>query len=127
MVSLLLTLNALICVALIILILLQRSETGAGGMFGGAGSGNQNVVRNPLAKPTAVLAALFLIFSVVTAVLNKGGAHHSDSVMADSMDHAPVLPDAAIPAVPNNSELDKLLPSTPASPTTLVTPTKPTE
>lgn len=81
MTSLLLTLNALICVALIILILLQRSDPSSGGMFGGAGGGgNQPVVRNPLAKPTAVLAGLFLVFSLALAYLNKG-AGHGDSVM----------------------------------------------
>lgn len=124
MVSLLLTLNAVICVALIILILLQRSEAGSGGMFGGAGSGSQNVVRNPLAKPTAVLAGLFLLFSVLAAVLNKGEGHGS-SVMVETHDAAtpatPALPDAAMGAPVSGTTLDSLL----ATPTA-VTPTETT-
>lgn len=84
MTTLLLTLNALICVALIILILLQRSDPASGGMFGGAGGGSQPVVRNPLAKPTAVLAALFLLFSLALAYLNKG-AGTGGSVMSEGV------------------------------------------
>ncbi len=96
MVSILLTLNAIICVALIILILLQRSETGAGGMFGGAGGGSNAIVRNPLAKPTAVLAGLFLLFSVIAAVLNKG-AGHPETVMTEATAPAtPTLPEASL-------------------------------
>lgn len=100
MVSILLTLNALICVALIILILLQRSDPASGGMFGGAGGGGQPVVRNPLAKPTAILAALFLVFSIVTAVINKGGTH-APTVMDSAVAGQPVLPEASlVPAAP---------------------------
>lgn len=100
MVSILLTLNALICVALIILILLQRSDPASGGMFGGAGGGGQTVVRNPLAKPTAILAALFLVFSIVTAIINKGG-HHASTVMDATVEGQPVLPEASlVPGAP---------------------------
>lgn len=118
MVSILLTLNALICVALIIIILLQRSDPASGGMFGGAGGGNQPVLRNPLARPTAILAALFLVFSVAAAVMNKGGSH-AGSVMAEG---APVeaakpatLPDAALLPVAASATV----------PVTNVTPTTP--
>lgn len=119
MVSLLLTLNAIICVALIILILLQRSETGAGGVFGGTGGGGQAVVRNPLARPTAILAGLFLVFSIVTAVLNKGGTHHT-SVMADAPAQTTLPAPSLIPA-PVSATV------TPASTTIIITPTTPTE
>lgn len=95
MVSILLTLNAIICVALIILILLQRSDPASGGMFGGAGGGGSPVVRNPMAKPTAILAALFLLFSVATAILNKGGSHE-ESVMNGAETHTQALPEAAL-------------------------------
>ena len=112
MVSILLTLNAMICVALIILILLQRSDTSSGGMFGGAGGSAQPVIRNPLARPTAVLAGLFLVFSIATAMLNNGGSH-AESVMATApATPAPALPEAALLGLA-------------ASPTTAVTPTTP--
>lgn len=96
MVSILFTLNAIICVALIILILLQRSETGSGGMFGGTGGGAQPVVRNPLARPTAILAGLFLVFSVAVAMLNKGGGHEGTVMTDGHAAPAPALPEATL-------------------------------
>lgn len=102
MVTVLFTLNALICGALIILILLQRSDPASGGMFGGAGGGGQPVIRNPLAKPTALLAAAFLIFSLVLALLNKGASHHG-SVMTEAAAIAEVsstMPMAVSPTAP---------------------------
>ncbi|RYG61222.1 MAG: preprotein translocase subunit SecG [Alphaproteobacteria bacterium] len=119
MVSVLLILNAIICVMLIVIILLQRSETGTGGVFGGTGGGGQSVVRNPLARPTAILAGLFLLFSVVTAVINKGGTH-GESVMlnapADASLPAPVLMPESVSAT-----------VAPVPAATTVTPTTPTE
>lgn len=114
MVSILLALNVVICVALIILILLQRSDPASGGMFGGTGGGGQPVIRNPLARPTAILAGLFLVFSVLAAVLNKGEGHAaSSSIMSGELAApAPLLPGAA------------LLPAT-ASPTTVSATTTP--
>jgi preprotein translocase subunit SecG len=124
MVSILLALNAFICVALIILILLQRSDPASGGMFGGAGGGGQPVLRNPLARPTAILAALFLVFSVAAAVLNKGGSH-GGSVMAEGA-HAPVVPAPA--SLPDAALLPLAVSATAAvSPATVpasVTPTQ---
>jgi protein translocase SecG subunit len=71
MIAILLLANALIAVAMIILILLQRNDPAAGGIFGG-GSGSQPVIRNPLARPTAFLAALFLLNCIVIAVFTRG-------------------------------------------------------
>jgi|GEM_PF-4868195 len=108
MVSILLTLNALICIALIIIILLQRSDPASGGMFGGTGGGVQPVVRNPLARPTAILAALFLIFSVLAAYLNKGAGegesimehHAAPAIQPAQLPEAALLPTAPQPASP---------------------------
>lgn len=121
MVSILLVVNMVICVALIILILLQRSDPASGGMFGGAGGGNQPALRNPLARPTAILAGLFLVFSVLTAVLNKGEGHGSSSVMSGHIPAAPAtLPEAALlPAAPASATtpaaVSQTIPSTPES------------
>jgi preprotein translocase subunit SecG len=125
MVSILLTLNAIICVALIILILLQRSDPASGGMFGGAGGGGQPVVRNPMARPTAILAALFLLFSVLAAVLNKGGGH-DESVMNNVDTHTPSLPEAALLPVGAVSATTEPVVSTTiiTTPTTAPSPTK---
>jgi preprotein translocase subunit SecG len=123
MVSILFTLNAIICVALIILILLQRSESGSGGMFGGTGGGGQAVVRNPLARPTAILAGLFLLFSVLVAVLNKGGSHEGTVMTDGHAAPAPALPEAAL--MP--SAASAIVPAAPAASPTEVPTVSPTE
>ena len=80
--SVLLIINTCVTVALVVLILLQKTDPSSGGMFGGTG-GSQTVVRNPLAKPTAYLAAVFMVLTLTMAYLNKGGEHKVESVMAD--------------------------------------------
>lgn len=81
MTALLLLINALVALAMVILILLQRTDASAGGVFGGSGS-NQPVVRNPLARPTAILAGIFLVNCVVLAYVGHHGTT-SSSVMAE--------------------------------------------
>ena len=94
MLSILLIINAIICVALIILILLQRTDPSAGGMFGGTGGAGGPVIRNPLAKSTAYLAGLFLLLSLVMAYFAKGqGGAAEHSVMAEAAGE-PALPPA---------------------------------
>lgn len=105
MVSILLTINAMICVALIVLILLQRSDPASGGMFGGTGGTGGAVIRNPLARPTALLAAAFLVLSLLLAYLNKGSGHEN-SVMAEGATAetpvpAPAAPVAVTPTLPS--------------------------
>ncbi|MFZ2619936.1 MAG: preprotein translocase subunit SecG [Alphaproteobacteria bacterium] len=91
--TLLLLLNALVAVALVIAILLQRQDTSGGGIMGGANLGASAVVRNPLAKPTAILAAIFMGSSILLAVMAAGKGKET-SVFEEA---APV---AEIPAVP---------------------------
>ncbi len=64
MTALLLLINALVAIAMVILILLQRTDASAGGVFGGSGS-NQPVLRSPRALPTAVLAVISLCILVL--------------------------------------------------------------
>lgn len=93
--------NAVVGVVLIILILLQRSDPAAGGVFGGSG-GNSVVVRNPLAKPTAILAAVFLVICLLVAFGGQHG-HGSASVMAGT-EEAPA-------AAPVNIDAPSLAPA----------------
>ena len=99
--AILFLLNALVAVGLIILILLQRTDAGAGGAFGGGSAGGQVNIRNPLAKPTAILAAIFLVSSLVIAMLQHGAAGHGGSVV----DAAPATPSPTepVPALPEAS------------------------
>jgi protein translocase SecG subunit len=91
MTAILLLVNALVAILMVILILLQRNDPASGGMFGGTGGGNQPVIRNPLARPTAFLAAVFLVNCLTIAYLTKG---HED---ASSIMHAEASP-ASLPA-----------------------------
>ena len=116
MTAFLLTLNVLICVALVILILLQRTDPSAGGMFGGTG-GSGPVVRNPMAKPTAYLAGAFMLISLVIAYTSKGdGAHQSVTVGHEAIgtETVPVI-DHQTPTSPNG-ETDLLAPMTGPAP-----------
>jgi preprotein translocase subunit SecG len=99
--AILFLLNALVAIGLIILILLQRTDSGAGGAFGGGASGGQVNIRNPLAKPTAILAAIFLVSSLVIAMLQHGAAGHGTSVIEDAPAAAPAEP--VTPALPEAS------------------------
>lgn len=109
MTAILLVLNALVAVGLIILIMLQRNDPGTGGAFGGGSGGAQPVVRNPLAKPTAILAGIFLVSSLVIAYLAQGTGHggsvvegHEGEMMAVTpvTETAPVETSATVPALP---------------------------
>ncbi len=108
-------LNVFVCVALIVLVLLQKSDPASGGMFGGAGGTTQTVVRNPLARPTAFLAAAFLILSLTMAYLNKGAGKES-SVMAGEV-ATPVAKGSIMPsALPAPMPLAAAADATPTAP-----------
>ena len=87
MTAILLLVNALVAILMVILILLQRTDPASGGMFGGTGSGNQPVIRNPLVRPTAFLAAVFLINCLAIAYLTKG---HEEASSIMKVEAAPI-------------------------------------
>jgi preprotein translocase subunit SecG len=72
--NVLLAVSLLSCIALIVAVLLQRSEGGALGMGGGGGSGGGLVssrgAADTLVKATMVLAAIFLCSSLALTRLN---------------------------------------------------------
>jgi preprotein translocase subunit SecG len=71
MLNVLLVIHLLIAIALVGVILLQRSEGGALGIGGGSGGGlmTGRAAGNLLTRATAVLATLFFITSMVLALL----------------------------------------------------------
>jgi preprotein translocase subunit SecG len=89
--NVLLIVQLIIAVALVITVLLQRSEGGALGI-GGSGSGlgglfSQRGAANTLTQTTAFLAAAFFIISIVLNVLALQG-HKTKSIL----DTTPGLP-----------------------------------
>jgi preprotein translocase subunit SecG len=133
MLDILLILNTCVAVALVIIVLLQKTDPAAGGMFGGAGSSTHTVVRNPLARPTAWLAGMFLVLSLALAVLAKGGGHGavSNSVMANAVlpphpalvaGMAPVTP--TVPVLPSPTVSNTAVPGPAVPGVSVITPTQ---
>lgn len=74
MITFLLVVHTLIAVGLVGVILLQRSEGGGLGIGGGTGGGLMSArgAANLLTRSTTVLATLFILSSIVLAVLAAG-------------------------------------------------------
>lgn len=93
--TILLVILIVIAVAMIGIVLLQRSEGGALGIGGGPGAMfSARGTANLLTRTTAVLGALFMILSLVLAILS-GGWSEGDSVLdaAGEAEPAPVAAD----------------------------------
>lgn len=101
--SLLVVLNIVSALSVVLLILLQRQDTSMGGAFGGgANAGAAPTVRNPLARPTAIAAAIFLASCLGLALVNKGAGKAQslfDQAAAQQVE-AEAVQQAEQPAVP---------------------------
>src|SRR5215831_15236264 len=98
MIALLLVVYILIAIALIAVVLLQKSEGGALGIGGGGMSGfmTGRSTANLLSRATAILAALFMTMAVLLVVL-RNREHAPPSIVGQGMPAAPAAP-AAPPA-----------------------------
>ena len=101
MTTILLTIHIMIAVALVGVVLLQRSEGGALGIGGGAGAGGGFMTArgtaNLLTRVTALLAAAFFITSIGLAIL-AGNGRQAPSIVDEVIKSAPVI--SEIPTVP---------------------------
>jgi len=79
MLSVLIAIHLLVVVALVGVVLLQRSEGGALGSGGGGGFMTGRAQANALTKATAILATLFFVTSISLSVLAGWG--HKGSVL----------------------------------------------
>ena len=101
----LLVIQVLISIALIGIILLQRSETDGFGLGSGSGanlmSGRGSA--NLLTRATAILATLFIINSLALSILASRGGSSSivDEIVAQESAGVPAVPaaDASAPAI----------------------------
>lgn len=83
MTTVVIVIHLLLAIALVGLVLLQRSEGGGLGMGGGGGMGGFMTGRataNLLTRATAILAACFFATSLTLAIL-ASGAHESRSIL----------------------------------------------
>src|SRR5271155_5199240 len=118
MLILLLAIHILVAIALVGVVLLQKSEGGALGMGGGGMSGfmTGRSTANLLTRATAILAAAFMTTSVLLVVL-----HNRERAPVSILDQgAPVAP--ANPGVP----LRPTAPLAPAAPSAPAQPAMPT-
>lgn len=96
--TILLVIHLMIAIALVAVILLQRSEGGALGMGGGGGGGlmTGRGAANLLTRTTAVLAASFMLTSIGLAIM--AGSHSQPTSILDEAE-APAAP--AAPSEPS--------------------------
>lgn len=110
MIAVILTIHIILCVALIGIVLLQRSEGGLGGLGGGGGGFmSARGTANLLTRVTAMLAAGFMITSLALTIL-AGRAGPTRSILdtaplgatppAASPESAPSTPSTSAPAGP---------------------------
>lgn len=102
MISVLLVIQLFVTIALIGVVLIQRSEGGGLGLGSSQGMGSFMTGRgtaNLLTRTTAVLATLFMALSLVLALLYKHGGEGAESILntpatpaAHSTGPAPALP-----------------------------------
>ncbi len=127
MISVLLVIQVFVTIALIGIVLIQRSEGGGLGLGSGQGMGSFMTGRgtaNLLTRTTAVLATLFMALSLVLALLYKHGTTGADSILntppastpvpAKSAPVLPPIPGEAQPANPAPSS-SNYVPSNPHS------------
>ncbi|MBK1663691.1 preprotein translocase subunit SecG [Rhodospirillum rubrum] len=119
MITVILVIHLLIAIAMVTLILLQRSEGGALGIGGGGGFMTGRQAGNALTRTTGILAAAFMTTSMLLALLaNKGedgfshildsielpsinsliGGESTDAPQADTPAEAPADDSGAAPA-----------------------------
>lgn len=92
----LLTVHSLIVLALIVLVLLQRSDGGALGIGGGGGGFmTSRGAANVLTRTTSVLALLFFATSILLAI-TAGGVEDETDIIEDLTGQSVVDPNAPI-------------------------------
>ena len=122
-ITFLLVVHTMIALALVGVILLQRSEGGGLGIGGGTGGGLMTArgAANLLTRSTTVLASLFIVSSILLAVLAAGAnkAKPIDTSLATAA--APVAPatapaslPGALPGLPATSSAPTATPAAPA-------------
>ncbi|ABQ30448.1 MULTISPECIES: preprotein translocase subunit SecG [Acidiphilium] len=124
MITVLLVLQAFITIALIGVVLIQRSEGGGLGLGTSQGMGSFMTGRgtaNLLTRVTAVLATLFMVLSLVLALLYRhGGGGSAESILnapppaSPAKKAAPASPLAPLPPIPGESTPATTPPAAPA-------------
>ncbi len=104
--NVLLVIHLMLAIAMIGVVLLQRSEGGGLGIGGGGGGGGGmggfltgRGTANLLTRATAVLAGLFMLTSITLTILASGTGERR-SIVDELPVEAPAQEEPAIPSVP---------------------------
>lgn len=102
MATVILVIHLILALAIIGLVLLQKSEGGGLGIGGGAGGGvaTAGQTANILTRTTAICAGLFFTTSLILAVL--AGTHRGQGSLLDSLDNPPAVVDSSAPVSDND-------------------------
>ena len=118
--NVLLVIHLMVAIALIGVVLMQRSAQDGGGLMGGGGTmGGLFTSRgsaNLLSRTTAVLATLFIVLSLALAII--AGQSHGAKTIAEQLEAAPVATDKGIqsPAPAEAAKEEPAAPVVPAAP-----------
>ena len=119
--GILLTVHVIVCVALIAVVLLQRSEGGALGMGGGnTGFMTARGAGDLLTRTTWILGSIFFVLSLVLTMLagqERGASSVVDRIQVQGIDpsklNQPAVPAPAAPAPASPSDAAPLTAPTP--------------
>ncbi len=104
--TVLLIVHLFVTLALIGVVLIQRSEGGGLGIGTSQGMGSFMSGRgtaNLLTRTTAILAAIFMLLSLTLALMNRGTAGPTKSILDSAPASVPAVPaPPAKPSVPTN-------------------------
>jgi preprotein translocase subunit SecG len=117
MFTVLLVIHVLVTLALIGVVLIQRSEGGGLGIGGGQGMGSFMTGRgtaNLLTRTTAILATVFLALSLLLALMTRNGTT-SASAIFDAPPLSTTAPSTTLPA-PAPTPAAPSKPAVPATP-----------
>jgi preprotein translocase subunit SecG len=108
MTTILLVIHLMVALAMIVLVLLQRSEGGALGIGGGGGDGMMSArgLGNAMTRATALLAGVFFLTSIGLTVLST--VENRSSVLDSQMEldgTTPAGPLAPAPILPDLGDL----------------------
>lgn len=110
--TVLLVIHLLVAVALILVVLMQRSAQDGGGLMGGGGTmGGLFTARgsaNLLSRTTAILATIFITLSLVLGVI--AGQQHKGASLAEQIEPL------AQPAAPAEKAAEPVAPAEPQVP-----------
>ncbi|RMD63615.1 MAG: preprotein translocase subunit SecG [Alphaproteobacteria bacterium] len=119
MITVLLVIHLMVAIAMIGVVLLQRSEGGGLGIGGGGGGGGMSGfltgrgTANLLTRTTAILAAMFMTTSILLTILSTQSSRPR-SILDELPATAPVAPVAPAPGAPESSTAPQ--PAEPAAP-----------